>query len=135
MIYFFLFYNKAEGKQSRFAFNDDFKHCNVLYYEKGILVGMSETGIKLSLLKCHENSVKDIASTFKRLESLTSLIIVDIKERKKFRWFPWWVRSCNELCRYISGIDIGFTFNPVHLYNKLIKYSGKKYEIIYAWRR
>jgi len=71
----------------------------------------------------------------KHIESLTALVVADVGVKADTRWKPYVVRSCNELDRYISGVDIGFTFNPKHLYNKLLKYNGSNYKILYDWRR
>ena len=63
------------------------------------------------------------------------MIVIDIEEKAEIAWKPFIVRSCNEIDRYISGVDVGFTFNPKHLYNKLLKYDDSNYQILYEWRR
>ena len=71
----------------------------------------------------------------KCIQSLTAMIVVSVGQRASIKWKPYLVRSCNELDRYISGVDVGFTFNPKHLYNKLIKYDHTNYDILYRWVR
>ncbi|MBX4189675.1 hypothetical protein KW791_00035 [Candidatus Parcubacteria bacterium] len=72
----------------------------------------------------------------KVIKELIAMVTVWIDKRARFPWKPWWVRSCNEFDRYVSGIDVGFTFNPRHLYAKLLKYDKvRNYEILQQWRR
>ncbi|MDQ8039629.1 MAG: hypothetical protein REH83_04410 [Rickettsiella sp.] len=40
------------------------------------------------------------------------------------------------MCRYFSGVDVGWTFNPKHLYKELLKYKDQRnYELLAHWRR
>lgn len=71
----------------------------------------------------------------KHVPSLMALIVVDVSVKASVKWKPYVVRSCNEFDRYLSGVDIGFTFNPKHLYNKLLKYDGSNYKILHHWSR
>lgn len=136
MIAYFLFYNIATGANATLAFSKEFRHCNVVIYDGDIWTNIEfdHTGILLRTLKVKESEA--FIRNLKRLPILTAMIIVEIKDRMKEAWFPLWMRSCNELDRYITGVDIGYTFNPVHLYRKLLKYNSRRnYEILHAWRR
>ena len=136
MIAFFLFYNFSSGVQARLAFSKEFRHCNIITYDGDHWVNteFDSSGIIIRVLDVPRG--RALIRGLKTIQSLMAMVIVDISDRKKVAWKPWWVRSCNELDRYLSGVDIGFTFNPRHLYNKLLRYNGKRnYQILHAWRR
>jgi hypothetical protein len=136
MIAIFLFYKFANGKQAWLGLSKEFKHCNVITYdgEHWINFDMDRQGIHSKVLDVPNGNA--LLRGLKIIKLLTAMICVNVGERKKINWKPLWVKSCNELDRYLTGVDIGFTFNPMHLHRKLIKYSGRRnYEILYAWRR
>lgn len=136
MIVFFLFYNYASGKQAKLAFSDEFKHCNVITFDGEIWLGMDFDYQGLQTRKIQVKSVLSLVRAVKHISTLSSMLVADIGLREKISWKPWIVRSCNEFARYASGIDVGFTFNPKHLYNKMLRYDTKRnYEILYSWRR
>lgn len=132
MIATFVFYNKASGPQAWLGFSNQFRHCNVLTYdgEDTVMIEFSKNGIISTVYKTND------FSRLKLLKSVTSIVSVSIDQRAIMAWTPFWIKSCNELNRYVSGVDIGMTFNPKHLYNKLIKYNGhSNFNIDYHWRR
>lgn len=131
----FLFYNKATGKQAFLSFNETIKHVNVIVYDgtQPVLIDMDKTGIKTRVLRITD--VNKILSNIKRIPILTSIIVAYIDKRAASAWRPWWVRSCNEIARHATGINVGFTFNPIHLYNKLLQCDGTDYDILTHWRR
>lgn len=136
LIAVFIFYKVATGVQARLAFSEEFKHCNIVTFDgrDWIMLDFDRTGILSRTIKCKGGEA--FLKTLPVIKDVTAIISVSVKNRFKSAWFPWWVRSCNEICRYASGVDIGFTFNPVHLYRKLLKYRGRRnYEVLYAWRR
>jgi len=136
MIAIYLFYDIASGKQAWMGFSKEFRHCNVITYdgEHWINFDMDRLGIHSKVLDVP--SGRALIRGLKVIKPLTAMVCVDIGERKGINWKPWWVRSCNELDRYLTGVDVGFTFNPMHLYRKLLGYNGRRnYEILYAWRR
>lgn len=135
MICFFCFYNVSSGVQARLAFSKTFKHCNIVTYDgqTWIATEFDLTGIHMRRINAHSGS--SLIRGIKYIDSLTALVVVDVHEKASIIWKPYIVRSCNELDRYISGVDIGFTFNPKHLYNKLLKHHGNRYEVLYHWRR
>lgn len=136
MIAYFLFYDYSTGKQAKLAFSKEFRHCNIITYdgEAWVNVEFDSTGLLTKVLDVPSGNA--LIRGLKSIKMLTAMIVVDIGERKKVLWKPLWGRSCNELDRYVSGVDIGLTFNPIHLYRKLLRYDGKRnYEILYAWRR
>ncbi len=135
MICVFCFYNVSTGIQSKLAFSKVFKHCNIITYDGSIWLAteFDLTGIHMQKVKCFSGA--SLLRGLKHIESLTAMIVVSVGERASICWKPYLVRSCNELDRYISGVDTGFTFNPKHLYNKLLKRDGANYEILYHWRR
>lgn len=136
LIAVFIFYKIANGAQARLAFSDEFRHCNVITYDGAdwIMLDFDRTGLLTRKINC-PNGDKLIRSLHV-IKDVTAIISVNIVARKKTLWKPWWVRSCNEVCRYASGIDLGFTFNPIHFYSKLLRYRHKRnYEVLSAWRR
>lgn len=136
MIAIFLFYNEATGKQTRYAFSDEFKHCNIICYDGDIylLIELSKHGITYRQVKAKDSY--SLLRNLKVIKSLSAMITVNIEQPFTMEWRPLWIKSCNELCRYVSGVDIGLTFNPIHLFKKLLKYNlHRNYEVLNAWRR
>jgi hypothetical protein len=135
MICFFCFYNKSSGVQAKLAFSEDFKHCNIITFdgETWIATEFDLQGIQMRSI--HVSKSSSLIRGLKYIDSLIGLIVVEVVDKAKVSWKPYLVRSCNEIDRYISGVDVGFTFNPQHLYNKLLKYHGTNYEILYHWRK
>lgn len=137
MIAIFLFYNKAMGKQLKYTFNEQFKHCNVITFDGDIylLSEMQSKGILYR--KINAKSITSLLKNLKIIPELFAMITVFVdKNKDNNKWFPLLIRSCNEYCRLISKVDIGFTLNPINLYKKLLKYKDKRnYKIIHAWSR
>lgn len=136
MIAIFLFYNKAEGKQTRWNTNKEFKHCHIMVNNGGgyILFELSSKGIDHHVVPAKQPVT--ILRNVKKMDSLIASICVWREAPANMKWRPLMVRSCNELCRLVAGVDIGFTYDPIHLYRKLLKYDGKtNYQILDAWRR
>lgn len=140
MIVTFVFYNKSYGKQAKLAFSKELVHSNIVIDNgKSLTMLMFERSgliIRPVYRKAGASVIKELIKLLPKNDKVSAIVNIEIHFRKKFLWFPWWARTCNEVCRYGSGIDIGFTFNPRHLYSKLLKYNGKRnYEIISQWRR
>lgn len=135
MICFFCFYNVSTGIQAKLAFSETFKHCNIITFDGDIWLATEFDRQGFQTRKINALSGSSLIRGVKYIDSLIALVVVDVKEKSYFKWYPYIVRSCNEVDRYISGVDIGFTFNPKHLYNKLIKYHGNKFDILHHWRR
>lgn len=135
MICFFCFYNKSSGIQARLAFSEVYKHCNIITYDGDIWLAheFDDSGFLTKHIKVYKSA--SLIRGLKYIDSLIGMVIVHVQDRVCIKWKPYIVRSCNEIDRYISGVDTGFTFNPKHLYNKLLKYHGINYEILYHWRR
>jgi hypothetical protein len=136
LIAVFVFYRIATGVQAWLSFSEEFKHCNIITYDGSdwIMLDFDRSGLLTRKIKCPDGD--SLIKNLPVIKDVTAIVTVSVNERHKSRWFPWWVRSCNEVCRYASGVDIGFTFNPVHLYSKLLKYRhSRNYEVLSAWRR
>lgn len=136
MIAIYLFYDIAHGIQAPLAFSKEFRHCNVITYSGDIwlIIDFDREGLQTRRLQCANGD--RLLRNLKVIKEVTAIISVNIEQRHKVAWKPWWVRSCNEICRYATGIDVGFTWNPTHLYKKLLQYNGKRnYEVLSAWRR
>lgn len=136
MIAIFLFFNISTGIQAKLAFSNTYRHCNIITFDgyNWVSYELDSYGVHTRVLE-----VKDgwkLIRGLKHIQPLISMVTVWVEKRARFRWSPWWVRSCNEYDRYISAVDIGFTFNPTHLFTKLLKYDKKRnYEILHLWRR
>ncbi len=135
MIHIFCFYNISTGIQAKLSFSKVFKHCNIITFDGEIWIATEFDLQGIQNRRINVFTGTSLLRGLKYIQNLIAIIVVDVKERAKTCWKPYIVRSCNELDRYISGVDIGFTFNPKHLYNKLINNSGKNYEILYHWSR
>lgn len=134
MISIFCFYNQSSGVQASLAFSKTFKHCNIITYDgiAWICTEIDLHGIHPRYIDAHSGVA--LIRGLKIIKTLVALVVVDVDERFKSCWKPFIVRSCNEFDRYISGVDIGFTFNPKHLYNKLLD-KHTNYDILYTWSR
>jgi hypothetical protein len=134
----FIFYNNSDVAPIWLVGNE-FKHCGVIVYDGNFysIVEFNSYGIHLmSAFSESGFSVKWLDDLMKTNECISAYVICAVNKRIKNRWFPLWVKSCNEISREVTNVDIGFTFNPIHLYKKLLKYNGKRnYEILRAWRR
>ena len=135
MICFFCFYNISTGIQAKLAFDKDFKHSNIITFDGEIYLCMDFDSHGIHIRQITAPNSAALIRGLKYVDCLISIVAVEIEERMTLLWKPYMVRSCNEIDRYISGIDIGFTFNPKHLYNKLLRYNGSNYKILYHWRR
>lgn len=136
MLCFFLFYDKANGVQRHFAFGTPEKHCDLICYDgkTWLMFQFSSKGIEFVQIKV--TTVTRLLEHLPVIPELVQIVGIEVERKTCFPWKPFWVRSCNELCRYLSGIEIGFTLNPRHLLKKLLKYNGKRnFQVIYAWRR
>lgn len=136
LISVFIFYSKATGPQAKLAFNVEFKHCNIITFDGSdwIALDFDRTGILTRRIKCKDGA--SLVRNLRVIKDISAIVTVSIRERAKVSWKPFWVRSCNEICRYTSGIGLGLTFNPIHLYKKLLKYRhSKNYKVLSHWRR
>lgn len=136
MIAIFLFYNISNGVQAKLAFSKTLRHCNIITFDGQSWVNyeVDSYGVHTRVLEvCQAVS---LIRGLKTIKQLSAIITVWVETRTYLPWKPLWVRSCNEFNRYISAVDVGFTFNPRHLYSKLIKYDKKRnFEILQKWRR
>lgn len=135
LICIFCFYNVSTGIQSRLSFDKEFKHCNIITFDGEIWIAHEFDSTGIHTQRVNARSGAALLRGLKHIQSLISMIVVSVNKRASIAWKPFIVRSCNEFNRYVSGVNVGFTFNPKHLYNKLIEYNGINYDILYHWRR
>lgn len=136
MICFFLFYDKAYGLQRVFSFGATLQHCDVICFDgkTWVLFQFSNKGVEFQSIKV--TTVERMLKHLPIIPELIEIIGVEVERKTCFPWRPFWVRSCNELCRYLTGVDIGFTLNPRQLHKKLLACNHKRnFEIIYRWER
>lgn len=135
MIAIYLFYDRGTGKPSFYTTNG-IKHCNVICFDGRDYIFFESQPQGIGFRRIVVKDTNSLLRNIKRIQSLIGIICVYISERKNINWFPLWIRSCNEVCRYVSGVDTGLTLNPTHLIKKLLKYNNKRnYEILYQWSR
>lgn len=136
LIAIFIFYNIAAGKQARLSFHAQFKHCNIVTYDGAdwIMIDFDRTGILTRRIKCKDGQA--LIRSLPKIKDVSAIISISVNDRVKISWKPLWIRSCNEICRYASGADIGLTWNPAHLWKKLIQYRhSRNYQLLTHWRR
>lgn len=137
MITIFLFYDTSYGIQVKLSFSKSMKHVNIIQFDGVLWLALSSSsdGItwKTLNLSC---SAQRFIEKLKIIPELSAIVVTCSLSRHHKSWCPLIIHSCNEACRYISGLNLGWTFNPRHLYNKLLKWDNRtNYEIIYHWRR
>ncbi len=136
MIAIFLFYNISNGVQAKLAFSKTFRHCNIITFDGSHWINYELDSFGVHTRVLHVKDGVALIRGLKIIKQLVAMVTVWIVNRARFDWKPWWVRSCNEYNRYVGAVDIGFTFNPRHLFSKLLKYDKKRnYEILQLWRR
>lgn len=134
MIAIFLFYNnRCIGKPIKYTTNG-IDHCGIITFDGKdyISTEMTKYGTDIRVLRVtnHFRFLKLLIN----LKSIDYLVAVKIKEIQEVKWLPLKINSCNEMCREISGINVGFTFNPSHLLKKLLRYNNiSNYEIQDIW--
>jgi len=136
MIAVFIFYSKASGVQARLAFSKEFKHCNIITFDgqDWIMLDFDRSGFLTRKIYCQNG--EQLIRSLHIIKDISAIISVNVEDRHKVRWKPYLVRSCNEICRYTAGVNVGLTFNPIHLYSKLLRLRRKRnYEVLSVWRR
>jgi hypothetical protein len=136
MIAIFLFYSISAGPQAWLAFSKEFRHSTIIIYDgkHWINYEFDKTGFHTRVLNVTDSN--RFISRLTLIKELSAIICVSLDTRTNFTWSPFLIRSCNEIDRYISSVEIGLTWNPKQLYFKLLKYDKiRNYEILYAWRR
>lgn len=135
MIAIFLFYNKAHHKISYLS-TKHFRHCDIFTFDGQYWIHSSLTldGIRQRVYPNQPGG--KLLAKLQRIASLTALVSIYVDKKKVLPWKPVMIWSCNELTRYISGVDLGFSLTPRDLYNKLLKYgNSRNYEILSVWER
>lgn len=135
MICAFVFHNVAVGNQKIFSLGTTLKHCNLICIDSSALIAfeMSDVGLSYKILKTTD--LDKLCDHIYNMKSTEAIIKVDVRVRHKSWWKPYIVRSCNELCRHIAGVDTGLTLTPAHLYHNLLKYSGDHYKVLSVRRK
>lgn len=131
MISIFLFFNNGKGMPHTLSFGP-YNRCSLIVLTDGnyIMIQMTQWGIRLRRIKAKRFTT--LVDKLFLLEGLQTVVCTWIKQYPTNPWRPLWLRSCNELCRHTGAVDIGRTWNPTHLFKKLLKYDNtRNYEIIY----
>lgn len=135
MIHFLLFYNKS-NRTASWMTDADFKHCDIITFDGDDYRHLSWDNRGIVCRRIRTRSCSRLISALRVIPELTALLVIDCEDRVSLAWRPLVVQTCNEFCRYVSGIDIGFTLTPHHLHRKVLEWSGKRnFKILSAWRR
>ena len=119
-----------------FTFSKHFKHVDVYANNGTGWVGFRLSSSGLTYAMTGQISGDDLTRLACEAHTAEAVIVADVGEPAKFKWCPLTIPMCNEFARLISGVNIGFSWSPRHLYNKLLRYDQtRNYEIIYKWRR
>lgn len=134
----FLFFENSIGKFSSFL-SKNYKHCVLLVhhpktYSLGVY-GLNVDGIKaqISVIDDFKKYIDKIPIHLPELKSYILIRVDGTRPAIKQTLFMFY--TCNEIIRLISGINIGFTITPKHLYNKIICNKTPNYTIIDTWHR
>ena len=135
MIAIFLFFNKGLGKFVNFIRDKNFLHSAVICYrgDVPILLEISRSGIAYRVLK-----TEDMAKLMEKITlmpNLTHYVAVRIKKEAFIQELPIRFFTCNELCRFFTGVDIGLTLSPKHLFQKLVDFKNKNFFVRNVWSR
>jgi len=132
----FLFYNAASGVQSHLAFSRDKVHCDVMLSDGRGWVAFQFTSRGIAHRIMRTKNAARLLHAVKSIPELTHYVTLGVYDPPKHLWLPWIANSCNEICRKLAMIDCNWTFNPAHLYSKLIALDGKRnFQIISKWSR
>lgn len=135
MIFTFLFYEKSHGKQLRYTLGR-YKHCDMLSYDgrDTLYYHLGARGINVRTIT--QSSFKELLFNLSRSPNLSAMITIERTKLSHLTWWPVMANSCAELCRKISGVDIGVCIFPSQLFRKLLVYNNcKNYEVIQHWSR
>jgi hypothetical protein len=137
MLVLFVFHNKTTHSILNFmAFSRRFKHVDLYTYDGKQWIGFRFGTDGMTYAFTGHSCLTDLAEQAKQLKETEALVALEVEKGCKFPWRPLSVPICNEFARFIAKIDVGFTWNPRHLYNKLIKYDQlTNFEVFYSWRR
>lgn len=131
-----LFFNHTHVPIKRYFTSKEFKHCSV-FFDDGKhkwYCDINECGLSVRILD--DTNTTKFVNRLKLKPSVSALIALTIKNNTQFGYSPFIMKSCNEMVRYYSSLDIGITFTPKHLYNKLLWYNNERnYSILHHWRR
>ncbi len=120
-----IFYNQGESKLNSWFLHPDFQHVDAFFYQyEGWWVNrLTHRG--LTLKKSSFDHGLDIINKATTLATTTHIIMMDICWTSNRIVVPPYIITCNEIARYITKVNIGFTLTPYHFYSKLIKYDHK----------
>lgn len=133
---YFLFYNYRYRWPSYFS-PKAFSHVSLLIQGKQGWYSFNPTD---AMGEIREYAWKDSDRVLKTLTKvptlshIVGLVLTSIKKPPKL-YFPIMLpTACHNLVKYVSGVDLGWAFNPYFLYRQLLKYDQKRnYEIVRKW--
>jgi hypothetical protein len=136
LIGIFLFYDQAQGKQAPLAFSKEFKHLGLILYDgdKTLLFHYDDSGINYRVL--NTTNLGKLITKIHLIPNLSAFMAFEVTQKLNLAWYPMIPNSCNKIFTLLAGVDVGFTFNPRHLWSKMLKYKYKSnYDLLVAWRR
>lgn len=135
--FYVLWFSKSESRWSMFS-PKNFKHCSVIACtdKEWLVIDPAFHQLEIAIRRSSKNLLPGLIKTATQT-GLTNIIgLHTIKDcPKKLIYLPFQAPfMCQTAAKLLTGVDIGWVFNPAHLYHKLKKFDGKKnYIIDYQW--
>jgi hypothetical protein len=136
--FYILFYSKSVSKWSIFS-PKNFKHCSVIACDGDddwIVINPSHYKLEMIIKKSKGKSIANLIKSHHKL-GLTHVVGLQVikphRERKIYA--PLEVPfACHTAVKYVTGLDVGWCFNPWHLFVKLNRFKNKRnFSIEYQW--
>lgn len=136
MIIAFLFYTEHSQFNHPLPLHPDFKHCDYITYDGECWQSFTFGRMGLKVGSPHYCDVDTAIDVMVKLKSVSHIVIVRKTAEHRRKWLPIMVRSCNELARLMTGLNIPFSLTPYGLHKKLLKYDGiRNYRVLKSWSR
>lgn len=135
MLVIFAFTNEPKGTKIPYTLHKDFQSVYIFAFSdyRWIKFYFDKRGIQH---KETNRTAGKLLSILKRQHKVKTILIADVENPVSGWYFPLMIQSCNEIMRYLTGVDVGVTLNPFHLYRKLLKYDKKRnYSILFEWTK
>lgn len=133
--YCILFFDKSSVYWSKFL--KRFKHCALLVFDElqntVLFYGLQTNKIIMRTSVC--NSFDQYIEHLLNIKSLVCYLILEVHKPSNKNHKLVTILTCNELVRISTGINVGFTLTPNHLYKKICLNISPNYTIIQLWNR
>lgn len=127
----FVFKNKSSDRWRFLSHFEKIKHVDCIMSINNTCIAflIRLDGIKVKVLN---NPLDDIVKRLWEMYDTACVIQVRVKDDKVKTRFPL-IASCNEMCRRLANLNIGFSINPASFARKLLRLDNKRnYTVIDA---